>query len=205
MNPGGSTIIPVNNKDDARCLACGYALRGLSENRCPECGKEFDPQNALTMSTPFTRQRLRLAYWLPSVLLLTTFVTLAAGLMILTALSGSSRRILFGSRTGLACWMAVLFCLSWWLRTRARSAILWPIQLPKRRSKWWGRLFIGGIVVLIFFGSGGINAWSCPHGRSFRLGPLVITHSTTGGPCNNTEAMLETWRVSENWYLSLAD
>ncbi|MGE3181608.1 MAG: hypothetical protein AB7N71_08255 [Phycisphaerae bacterium] len=25
------------------CIPCGYDLRGLSENRCPECGAEFRP------------------------------------------------------------------------------------------------------------------------------------------------------------------
>ena len=29
----------------ARCLGCGYLLEGLPENRCPECGREFDPGN----------------------------------------------------------------------------------------------------------------------------------------------------------------
>jgi hypothetical protein len=28
---------------DAHCLHCGYSLRGLPENRCPECGTAFDP------------------------------------------------------------------------------------------------------------------------------------------------------------------
>lgn len=27
----------------ARCPHCGYSLRGLPENRCPECGNTFDP------------------------------------------------------------------------------------------------------------------------------------------------------------------
>ena len=31
-----------------RCLTCDYDLRGLSENRCPECGREFDPADATT-------------------------------------------------------------------------------------------------------------------------------------------------------------
>ncbi|MGD8453869.1 MAG: hypothetical protein PVJ57_18800 [Phycisphaerae bacterium] len=26
-----------------RCLDCGYILEGLSDNRCPECGRAFDP------------------------------------------------------------------------------------------------------------------------------------------------------------------
>lgn len=32
-----------NLPDDARCLNCGYRLHSLPENRCPECGKPFDP------------------------------------------------------------------------------------------------------------------------------------------------------------------
>jgi hypothetical protein len=31
--------------DHAVCLGCGYPLRGLSEHRCPECGRGFDPQD----------------------------------------------------------------------------------------------------------------------------------------------------------------
>lgn len=31
-----------------RCLGCGYDLRSLPENRCPECGRGFDPTNAAT-------------------------------------------------------------------------------------------------------------------------------------------------------------
>jgi hypothetical protein len=29
---------------EGRCLWCGYNLRGIAENRCPECGKPFDPK-----------------------------------------------------------------------------------------------------------------------------------------------------------------
>jgi uncharacterized paraquat-inducible protein A len=28
-----------------RCLNCKYDLRQLTEHRCPECGREFDPNN----------------------------------------------------------------------------------------------------------------------------------------------------------------
>jgi hypothetical protein len=31
-------------------MECGYALRGLTESRCPECGCEFDPENRETMN-----------------------------------------------------------------------------------------------------------------------------------------------------------
>jgi hypothetical protein len=30
------------------CKKCGYALDGLSEKRCPECGREFDPDRKRT-------------------------------------------------------------------------------------------------------------------------------------------------------------
>jgi len=32
----------------ARCLSCGYLLRGLPTPVCPECGRIFDPSNAAT-------------------------------------------------------------------------------------------------------------------------------------------------------------
>jgi hypothetical protein len=31
------------------CLTCGYDLRGLSDNRCPECGTAFDPKQVIVM------------------------------------------------------------------------------------------------------------------------------------------------------------
>jgi hypothetical protein len=31
------------------CRGCGYALQGLSSNRCPECGRTFDPNDPKTM------------------------------------------------------------------------------------------------------------------------------------------------------------
>lgn len=45
-----------------RCLKCGYILDGLPENRCPECGRPFNPTddrtyrvgNARPLSTPAT-------------------------------------------------------------------------------------------------------------------------------------------------------
>jgi hypothetical protein len=36
---------------DARCLECGYALRGLTGDRCPECGREFDHGVKITLSS----------------------------------------------------------------------------------------------------------------------------------------------------------
>jgi hypothetical protein len=41
---------PPQVPDEAMCLGCGYALRGLSSARCPECGRGFDPADLETMN-----------------------------------------------------------------------------------------------------------------------------------------------------------
>jgi hypothetical protein len=38
--------------DNARCLKCGYLLRGLSRHECPECGQAFDPADPSTYRVP---------------------------------------------------------------------------------------------------------------------------------------------------------
>ena len=41
---------------DAVCRKCGYALTGLPENRCPECGTQFDPAERDTFQTRSERK-----------------------------------------------------------------------------------------------------------------------------------------------------
>src|SRR5215207_7045524 len=43
------------------CLDCGYALHGLPEPRCPECGRAFDPLDPKTMN--MGRELSELAKW----------------------------------------------------------------------------------------------------------------------------------------------
>jgi hypothetical protein len=38
--------------EEARCLKCGYLLRGLPHNECPECGQAFDPADPRTYHLP---------------------------------------------------------------------------------------------------------------------------------------------------------
>jgi hypothetical protein len=38
--------------DTAQCRKCGYLLRGLTRNRCPECGQEFRPGDPSTYRLP---------------------------------------------------------------------------------------------------------------------------------------------------------
>ena len=39
---------PQRMPDEARCVRCGYLLRGLPDPVCPECGHPFDPRDATT-------------------------------------------------------------------------------------------------------------------------------------------------------------
>lgn len=34
-----------------RCLSCQYELRNLTDRRCPECGRAFDPDDPRTFET----------------------------------------------------------------------------------------------------------------------------------------------------------
>ena len=45
-----SPAVPTAVPDDALCLTCNYALRGLDARRCPECGRAFDPDDPMTMN-----------------------------------------------------------------------------------------------------------------------------------------------------------
>jgi hypothetical protein len=60
--------MPLPDDSNARCLSCGYLLRGLTENRCPECGRPFDPNDPRTVNLgrqvgPVARLWLRPPGW----------------------------------------------------------------------------------------------------------------------------------------------
>lgn len=44
-------LMPTSLPDTATCLTCGYALRGLPENLCPECGRAFEPDDPRTFAS----------------------------------------------------------------------------------------------------------------------------------------------------------
>jgi hypothetical protein len=58
--PSMSAISEHDPLADARCEHCGYSLRGLPENRCPECGTAFDPEE---IAKSFVAQWPRLLMW----------------------------------------------------------------------------------------------------------------------------------------------
>src|SRR5438874_8982568 len=50
-----STVI-LDTLNDRLCQTCGYNLRGLTINRCPECGKFFDPKRPIEARIPWVRR-----------------------------------------------------------------------------------------------------------------------------------------------------
>jgi hypothetical protein len=51
-----------------RCIDCNYVLLGLPEPRCPECGRQFDPENfhTYTYKPPYVRWK----FWMPPLIMI---------------------------------------------------------------------------------------------------------------------------------------
>ncbi len=61
-----------------RCLSCKYDLKHLTVNRCPECGREFDPADARTFDPSTMSPATRLAIRITIIVVL--FIGLLAGI-----------------------------------------------------------------------------------------------------------------------------
>ena len=53
---------PVPEEFDVFCQGCGYSLVGLSGDRCPECGRPFDPNEMPYARVPWLHRR-RIGRW----------------------------------------------------------------------------------------------------------------------------------------------
>lgn len=115
--------VSVEERIGARCLACGYSLRGLASVRCPECGREFDLENPWSVWLPGRPNRL--AQWLlqppPRV----------ARLLPTAAIGGA----LWGTRIpgygDAALWLGVILLVSAIVSTWARNA---AVAFVRRRG-----------------------------------------------------------------------
>lgn len=100
-----------------RCLSCRYDLRELAEDRCPECGRLFDPEDPETFYTPPNRtSAIRLL-----------LLILCCHLPIIWALLAFQRA---GWRTATAYVLIGLFALSW-----LGTAILLGVIVRRRRRE----------------------------------------------------------------------
>ncbi len=62
----------------ASCLKCGYSLRGLTENRCPECGTPFDPD---LMARSYLPEWPRLMVWYLTAILVISLADLLSAMV----------------------------------------------------------------------------------------------------------------------------
>ncbi len=65
-----------NSAAHKKCLGCAYILDYLPENRCPECGRAFDPEDPATFRIGRYRSGTSLLTWacIGSLLLLPLFI-----------------------------------------------------------------------------------------------------------------------------------
>lgn len=107
----------------ASCLRCGYSLRGLTENRCPECGTPFDPD---LIARGYLPEWPRLMAWYVGALL----VVALSELLSAAVLPGNARSLRWMAVAPLRPSSQVIVFLA--------TLILAPVALAglKRRVDW---------------------------------------------------------------------
>lgn len=97
----------ISEIENRYCLQCRYALRGLSEHRCPECGKRFDPDDPDTTAATHRRGFADLApETTPATL--TMILAVGAALVFYQAIPNSSHHWLHGTPVSVSLiWTAI--------------------------------------------------------------------------------------------------
>ena len=125
---------------EPRCLGCGYLLVGLTNLRCPECGRDFDPSDSRTFDNGCPKNKLAISQLRRPGKFMTVVAGIAALLMIFSA---ASPGMIFPTlMLGTFAWMVLggyyILRLSIWLvlhwyfkravddRTGMRNAWIWP-------------------------------------------------------------------------------
>jgi hypothetical protein len=77
-----------------RCLSCKYDLSHLTEHRCPECGREFDPNDPKSFETLKSARRrawMRFLFWILGLWAFSTLVYI----LVMEFVSGVDEPFLF--------------------------------------------------------------------------------------------------------------
>ena len=191
-----ATFPRADYHDNGFCLGCGYALRGLSDARCPECGRTFDPFDGKTMRVPGLLHKpppKELPFSVAMIIYAVIAAVVGAG-----GLLGASMGV---TLMALIAW-AVIFGAWWGRKPWERRVLARGQTLPRepRAARHWR-----AIVIVLFVGCAisGIGWSRCPHGRYYRYGPVALFRSSNtgggGGPCRNVMTGPAT-QLSENWY-----
>lgn len=127
------------------CRDCNYALRGLPENRCPDCGRVFDPDDPDTMNMGRAMgRRVRSLLRLPTTRWIA--VTIVASIAMLVAFVPPGSYVLLISPL-LLVWIVV--GLRWFFGCSLFYLIAWHFRQPHLHSlRALGRSAIIPIVTL---------------------------------------------------------
>lgn len=102
---------PLPSDQPPRCLSCAYVLRGLDDFRCPECGREFRPDQPQTYTTkpPF----LAWKFWLPGFVL--ALGGAAIGALILLKMTNWGWSLWFAVPFAAGSLLGYRFRAHWWV------------------------------------------------------------------------------------------
>lgn len=138
------------------CLTCRYPLTNLPENRCPECGRAFDPNDPLTFGPRAHRFAHILAAIVPPRWLNILYAVIAfplfllmcgpAGCPLSDAWSGVWMYVIGGT---VIAWFAALAARSLGAATLALRKVRRPVLTGRQTWTWAGRwLFIPAFLLL---------------------------------------------------------
>lgn len=183
-------ISPPDPADTAKyCMGCYYALSGMAGNRCPECGRGFDPADRRTWSASPSRWSdvraglSNAARWLSfGVVGVTLLSILGSATGVVPSLFAKAFVVMFSP---IALLSIVLACLPW-LRIRwwFRAALVlgpalclsvpwtaWPLAISVRVHRPW----LDGLVA-------DARAGRVPTGTKYRQIGLLRLVSVQAGP-----------------------
>jgi hypothetical protein len=179
-------------RDRAFCLGCGYALRGLVETRCPECGRAFDPRDPMTMRVPgiVIRPPPKPFPFAPGIILW------AAPTAALSAI-GMIAALWYPVAVGSLAWFGILAA---WRRRNRREHAAAARGEPLPGTRMW-RPVVGVLLAISLLS--GIGYHRCPHGRYYRYGPVSVFQGIPGGggPCRNYVRRGTRFEMVRSWYL----
>ena len=188
---------------DARCQACRYPLRGLSSQRCPECGRAFDPADPSTL-WPHRRPPGPLGRWwvrqngTPTVVWAIVTVIAAVGLRSISDFDWD------GSLTPFVIGIACLIGAGVRAPLREGAVRRYPaISRPRRLSQPARRRAVLGLLsgTIAVGAAGSAVLHVCPHGTQCGIFGVGLAHSAVGGPCRNAVQRSESQHLVGDWYL----
>jgi hypothetical protein len=200
---GGTSRVAVEPPPEALCRNCRYALRGLADPRCPECGEPFDPCDIGTMYLPTWHGWLARRFLKPAGVVMYAWAMLGA--LFIYWLGHWDSNITIGrtaaagydvvlpkwvpidffymSISTIAGWVWFLLLVAWVIRACARRLVVEMYRLPIEKlfvdrpaRRFASACFILGLLL------GGPSTDRCTHGEYWEFWrTLGVVHESPTG------------------------